>query len=1470
MAFILLRGRMWTLSIVLVLCARGVVEAAPVGVDPEKAKGIDEVVSIKRDANSTLGGINEAYSGTTGDEVDSPDEAVVEDLSSPTLVEDVASLPLDESLTLIKRPEDVDSVSTTERDEELTGGEFATEVVSHNKNGSLTEMPLLTSEDSTDVSESTGAAADSPEAAVEDLASLTFEESQHRPEDVDSASTTEEGDEELTGAEFATEVVNRNKNGSLTERPLLTSEDSTDVSESTGAEADSPAAAVEDLASLTLEESQQKPDDVDSLSTTEERDEGLTRAEFTTEIVSGNKKVSLTEMPPLATEDSTEISEPAIFLTSIVHEGVGMTTMPAPNNSEILMELLKFLAEDADSVSTTEIDEELNRGAFTTETVSRNKNGSVTERPQLTTEDSTEISTVESAVPLTTVPAPKDPEILVNVTPNVPSTTTTSASEGSENITERTTKELFDSSTSSLASTGQLADLPTTTPATISEGEEPVEVTAEIVTTTSPLYEAFTQTPTVQLTTATRSSSLPVVATEGSSEDAIATTSNPHVNQSALQARDMASTPVSITTTSSSSPNSEVTTPEQSTEQLGDMSFSSVPTTTLMPSEMKESSEDFFEVTTVIMTTTSPLYEASTQSDQSEVQLTTTTRSSMLPVGVTEGSFEDATPVSITTTSSNSPNYEETTPIFADQATEQLGDMSLSLVPTTTLRPPEMIESSEYPVEVTTIIMTTTSPLYEASTPTPSLPLPDTTTTTTTSTAIVTSTTTDTSTITTTRPTAATILTTTIPTALITDPPTPTNTNVEIATVTTTPESSENRDLIGEVTEVTEVTEVNEVSEEPVRCAETPECVESDMSMGMMDMMEEEPRRSVINNSSIHTLIGFIVISLVILSALILTMFLTLSKCRPRRTLPEDIEKGGDNFDDRSASSGGPDSPDIPLEDQMNSVGNWIRSVHAVSGDAEQHYYAHDVGFDNPAFENDREENTDDYQSEGFVRQWESPCTGRALQTHFRMTLVSQSDAESVREAQRPLEGMNLEMLPSLTKNRARGPSKRPPSRKRNHAVTIEGLSHSAQIGQRFRAEVREASVTKGETERLQSRSVANVANDVGIINLAFVDDGEGFQDMDPNPLGMKSDALVAQQVNEDSSKNMPESCSVNPGNVGYDNLAFDHSGEYHIGSSSDIEIEVCVQETVNTKVLKLQNSPMEDEIEVVEEVTVVLSDVVDNDSSQDMPERCPVNPGISGFNNLAFVPSGVGHIARTSDVQIEMCLHETVNRKVPRFHSSPLEDEIEVLDEKRIVLSDVDDNVVQREQVVYGEDKHNQCRNVFEEDENGFLTRMLKLKSMPVKTDDPKSWNLSDSVQEQELKMGLSGKVSPRNRSMETWSLKGFGQRGVEDGVDRRNRMGEFSLSFFDMSDHSDVEEDEEYSYYPHNEEEVQSLDGEKGCLPRLFKLKSPPQKVPDVPQIEPPPMGMARSGRAPDQDVFDYTSGMDQGSYLSMELIV
>ena len=101
---------------------------------------------------------------------------------------------------------------------------------------------------------------------------------------------------------------------------------------------------------------------------------------------------------------------------------------------------------------------------------------------------------------------------------------------------------------------------------------------------------------------------------------------------------------------------------------------------------------------------------------------------------------------------------------------------------------------------------------------------------------------------------------------------------------------------------------------------------------------------------------------------------------------------------------------------------------------------------------------------------------------------------------------------------------------------------------------------------------------------------------------------------------------------------------------------------------------------------------------------------------------------------------------------------------------------------------------------------------------------------------------------SRRTWSLKGFGQCG-DDGLDLGKRMSDF----------------DEYSCFKGEptlgDEEVPAVGEERGCLPRLFKLK----KVPDVPDndVESPPM--ARSGRAPGQDIFDYTSKIDdQGSHL------
>ena len=101
--------------------------------------------------------------------------------------------------------------------------------------------------------------------------------------------------------------------------------------------------------------------------------------------------------------------------------------------------------------------------------------------------------------------------------------------------------------------------------------------------------------------------------------------------------------------------------------------------------------------------------------------------------------------------------------------------------------------------------------------------------------------------------------------------------------------------------------------------------------------------------------------------------------------------------------------------------------------------------------------------------------------------------------------------------------------------------------------------------------------------------------------------------------------------------------------------------------------------------------------------------------------------------------------------NNSPVEDEIEVLEEVTLVASDVVDNVleqgklVQRQRVEDEEETHNEA--FYEEDDKGTLTKMFKLRTGMIwfPQSDPKAWNLNQSVQEQEKKMDLCGKFSPR-----------------------------------------------------------------------------------------------------------------------------
>ena len=273
-----------------------------------------------------------------------------------------------------------------------------------------------------------------------------------------------------------------------------------------------------------------------------------------------------------------------------------------------------------------------------------------------------------------------------------------------------------------------------------------------------------------------------------------------------------------------------------------------------------------------------------------------------------------------------------------------------------------------------------------------------------------------------------------------------------------------------------------------------------------------------------------------------------------------------------------------PSDISRDSVDNWVRTVQVVSGEAERHYDvdAQDVGFDNPAFEHEKDTAVEVHMSQTQDSQSDD------------LTLdFAQSDVGSVVEASpEPLGELKLDMLPSLTKDRARGPAKRPPSRKRNPDINVTkevaaDSSQSEQSGPRVVTTAPEGVVALKvirESDRLQTRSY-----DGGIVNLAFVDDeGEGS---DPKPLNHTSDTLVPQQEQEHmaASKDKPESSPVTRGICGYDNPAFDPSGE-----DIDVEIEVCVQERVKEQLL---HSPMlEDEIEVLEEVTVVASDnVFDN-----------------------------------------------------------------------------------------------------------------------------------------------------------------------------------------------------------------------------------------------------------------------------------
>ena len=101
--------------------------------------------------------------------------------------------------------------------------------------------------------------------------------------------------------------------------------------------------------------------------------------------------------------------------------------------------------------------------------------------------------------------------------------------------------------------------------------------------------------------------------------------------------------------------------------------------------------------------------------------------------------------------------------------------------------------------------------------------------------------------------------------------------------------------------------------------------------------------------------------------------------------------------------------------------------------------------------------------------------------------------------------------------------------------------------------------------------------------------------------------------------------------------------------------------------------------------------------------------------------------------------------------NNSPVEDEIEVLEEVTLVASDVVDNVleqgklVQRQRVEDEEETHNEA--FYEEDDKGTLTKMFKLRTGMIwfPQSDANPWSLSGSVQEQEKRMDLCGKLSPR-----------------------------------------------------------------------------------------------------------------------------
>ena len=91
---------------------------------------------------------------------------------------------------------------------------------------------------------------------------------------------------------------------------------------------------------------------------------------------------------------------------------------------------------------------------------------------------------------------------------------------------------------------------------------------------------------------------------------------------------------------------------------------------------------------------------------------------------------------------------------------------------------------------------------------------------------------------------------------------------------------------------------------------------------------------------------------------------------------------------------------------------------------------------------------------------------------------------------------------------------------------------------------------------------------------------------------------------------------------------------------------------------------------------------------------------------------------------------------------------------------------------------------------------------------------------------------------SRKAWSLKGFGQ--CDQGLDLSKRISEF----------------DEYSCFKEEamgDEEEPPPKKEKGCFRQLFSVK----RIQEIPDKESPPM--ARSARAPGQNIFEYTNNMD-----------